>query len=422
MLLFWAGALLWSTAPAPAQDVDAVVVAPVAGTITPVIADHLAEGIDAAARDGRGAFVIVLDTPGGLDTSMREIVQSFLNARLPVVVFVGPAGARSASAGAIITMAAHIAAMAPGTAIGAATPVDLQGGDISDKIINDAAAYAESIAQAKGRNVTFAGEAVRKGRSVTAEEAARIDVVDLLATDVPELLRAIDGRVVELATGQQVTLRTAGASIVPYDLRGFRALLQRLADPNIAFLFLSIGTLAILYELGSAGVGGAGIVGVIMIVLAFFSLSVLPVNAVGALMMALAVALLIAEIFSPGVGVFAAGGVAALVLGGIFLFRGSVGVDAGIIVPVALSVGAATAFIGRFAWSTRNRPSISGEGSLIGERGVVQSAKDGTGRALIAGAWWNIRSDRPLKKGRSVRVTGIEGLDLIVEHIEEEKT
>ncbi|HVL90962.1 MAG TPA: NfeD family protein, partial [Actinomycetota bacterium] len=317
--------------------------------------------------------------------------------------------------------AAHVAAMAPGTAIGAATPVDLQGGDISDKIINDAAAYAESIAQAKGRNVTFAGEAVRKGRSVTAEEAARIDVVDLLADDVPDLLNAIDGQTLTLASGRDVTLRTAGATMVPYELRGFRALLQRIADPNIAFLFLSIGTLAILYELGTAGVGGAGIVGVIMIVLAFFSLSVLPVNAVGALLMFLAAILLIAEVFTPGVGVFAAGGVAALVLGGIFLFRGSVGVDAGIIVPVALSVGAASVFIGRFAWRTRNRPSISGEAGLIGERGVVRSASDGRGRALIAGAWWNIRSDSPLTAGRTVRVKAVEGLDLIVEEEEEDK-
>ena len=242
-----------------------VLVTRIDGAITPVIADHLVDGAAAAERDGHAAYLVELDTPGGLDTSMREIVKAFLGADVPVVMYVTPSGARAASAGAIITFAAHIAAMAPGTTIGAATPVDLQDGEISDKVINDAAAFAESVAAQRDRNTEFAVDTVREGRAVPAAEAVRLDAVDLLASDRAELLRELDGRSVKVASGNTVTLRTAGATTVEQDFGLFRRLLQLLADPNLAFLFLSLGTLAIIYELANPGIGFGGIAGAILL-------------------------------------------------------------------------------------------------------------------------------------------------------------
>jgi membrane-bound serine protease (ClpP class) len=416
VLLLSATAILLLAPALSAQTGSSVLVARVKDTITPVISDHLREGVDIAERDGHAVLLVELDTPGGLDTSMREIVQAFLTAPVPVVVYVAPQGARAASAGAFITMAAHVAVMAPGTAIGASTPVDLQGGDISDKIINDAAAYAESIARTRGRNVQFAIDSVRKGRSIAADEARRIDVVDLLAPSRAALLQEIDGRTLRLSSGREVTLATRGAEIVSYDLRGFRRVLQWLADPNIAFLFLSIGTLAIIYELANPGIGAGGIVGAIMIVLALFALSVLPVNAVGVILMILAAAMFVGEVFTPGVGVFAAGGTAALLVGGLFLFRGSIGVDPAVLVPVGVVVGGSAAFIGRMAWKTRRVAPMTGIESMIGATGVVGSVEGRAGQVLVQGTWWKARSEgRPLKVGKRVRVLAVEGLELVVE-------
>ncbi|MGH2660551.1 MAG: NfeD family protein, partial [Actinomycetota bacterium] len=280
-LLLLAGLLLTAEPAARAQGPRSIVVVEVDGVITPVIADHVRDALGLVEREGHQALLVELDTPGGLDTSMRDIVREFLNSRVPVIVHVSPQGARAASAGAIITFASHVAAMAPSTSIGAATPIDLEGGDLAQKVINDAASYAESIAEQRGRNVEFAIDAVREGRSVAANEALELGVVDLIALDRAELLEALDGRVVELSPGQTVPLRTAGAELVEVDLGLARSVLQWLSDPNLAFLFISIGTLAILYELANPGFGGGAIVGVILLVLAFTALSVFPVNAAG---------------------------------------------------------------------------------------------------------------------------------------------
>jgi len=396
-----------------------VLVTEVDGVITPVIADHIREGVALAEEEAHHVFLIELDTPGGLDASMRDIIQAFLGANVPVVVHVAPAGARAASAGALITMSAHIAAMAPGTAIGAATPVDLEGGDIATKIIEDAAAYAESVARARGRDTEFAVDAVREGRSVTAVKAERIGVVDLLAPDRATLFEAIDGETVTLAVGTQVTLETRGAQILPYELGAFRSVLQWLADPNLAFLFMSLGTLAIIYELANPGFGGAAIVGVILILLALFALAVLPVNALGGLLLVLAAILFAVEVFTPGIGVGAAGGTASLVLGGLFLFRGRVGVDPQVLIPVAIVVGGGTLLAGRLAWRTRRLTATTGAAGLLGKVATVGSASGTSGQAMVEGAWWNVRTrgDR-LRKGATVRVVDVEGLDLMVEPAE----
>jgi membrane-bound serine protease (ClpP class) len=399
-----------------------VLVTRVDGTITPVIADHLVDGVAAAERDGHAAYLVELDTPGGLDTSMREIIKAFLGADVPVIVYVTPSGARAASAGALITFAANVAAMAPGTTIGAATPVDPQGGEISDKVVNDAAAFAESVAAQRGRNTQFAIATVREGRAVTAEEAVRLDAVDLLAANRAELLQKLDGRSVQVASGNTVTLRTADATTVEQDFGLFRRLLQLLADPNLAFLFLSLGTLVIIYELANPGVGFGGIAGAIFLILGFFALSVLPINLVGLLLLALAAALFVAELFVPGVGVFAAGGTVALVLGGLFLFEGAVRIDPVVLVPVALVVGGGSVLAGRLAWRARRAPSVSGREGLLGRQVAVRTADGASGQVLLDGAWWTVRSrDAALAPGQLVRVVDLDGLQLVVDPVDPEE-
>ena len=407
--------LAW--APAAVGQAPTVLVTRVAGPITPVVADQLAGGVRAAERDGHAAFLVELDTPGGLDSSMRQISQAFLNARVPVVVYVTPSGARAASAGAIITFAAHVAAMAPGTTIGAATPVDLQGGEISDKVLNDAAAFAEAVAAERGRSTTFAVDTVRKGRAVTADQAVRLDAVDLVAPDRARLLEELDGWQVEVAPGTTVTLQTAGAELVEHELSWTRSLLGWLADPNLAFLFLSIGTLAVIYELASPGMGLGGVIGAVLLVLGFVSLSVLPVNLAGLLLLALAAALFIAELFAPGIGVFAGGGTIALLLGGLLLFDGPIAVAMPVLWPVALVVGGGTILAGRLAWRARRAPSLTGAGGLVGRQVVVHDvAGDGSGSVRLDGAWWRARPrDGPLAPGQRIRVIELDGLDLVVE-------
>lgn len=421
----WLGLTVASSASSFAQPDDSsgnrprVLATSVDGAITPVIADHLGAAIRRAEQGGYDAVIVELDTPGGLDSSMRKIVQRFLAAELPVVVYVSPHGARAASAGAIITFAGHIAAMAPGTAIGAATPVDLEGRDVERKVVNDAAAYAESLARLRDRDVDFAVDTVREGRSASADEAAEIGAVDLVAESLPALLDEIDGVMVDLApAGTRMTLATAGAEIDVYDMGFFRRIQQVLADPNIAFMFLSIGTLAIIYELASPGVGAGGVVGATMLLLALFSLSVLPVNLVGLLLLGLAVGLFIIELFVPGVGVAAAGGTIALLLSGIFMFDDAPGLEVSmaVVIPVAVVVGAAVVFAGRLVLQARNSPStITGVGVFLDRTVAVRRVSATRGQAFLEGAWWTVRpADGEVREGPA-RVVAIDGLDLVVE-------
>jgi membrane-bound serine protease (ClpP class) len=422
-VLWVAGAIMFGDVQTAAQGNDAprVLRTTVDDAITPVIADHLKEAVGRAEDEGYDAVVVELDTPGGLDTSMRKIVQRFLSAELPVVVYVSPRGARAASAGAIITFASHVAAMAPGTAIGAATPVGLEGGDAENKVINDAAALAESVARLRDRDVDFAVDTVREGRSASADEALDVGAIDLVAASLGDLLDEIDGRQVEVApAGTTVTLRTAGAVLDEHDMGVLRRIQQKLADPNIAFLFLSIGTLALIYELASPGIGAGGAVGVVLILLALFSLSVLPVNTVGLLLLGLAAALFVAELLAPGVGVAAAGGTAALVLSGIFLFDDApgLGVSMAVVAPVAAVVGGAVVFAGRLVLRTRATESTTtGPGLFIDRTVTIQDVVGGRAQALVEGAWWNVRPvNGELQPGRA-RIVDVEGLDLVVESV-----
>ncbi len=416
VLIAGTGLLVTSLAPASGQTTSGVVVTEVLGAITPVVSGHLAAAVE-QAEDRDAVLVVTLDTPGGLDTSMREIVQTFLNAPVPVIVFVEPEGARAASAGTYITMAAHVAAMAPATSIGAATPVDLQGGEISDKVINDAAAFAASVAERRGRSVEFAESAVRDGTSITANEAVEQVVVDLVADDLEDLLVSIDGMTVEVL-GEDVTLDTAGVTPELYEMSTLRRILAQIADPNLALLFLSIGTLAVIYEAANPGLGFSGIVGAILLLLGFFALSVLPVTTAGVALLILAIALLIGEIFVPGVGVLAAGGTIALILAGIFLFDGPVEVSPPVLWPTALVLGGATTLAGRAALRARLMPATTGPGTLIGRPATVRETRGGSASVFLDGAWWTARAaSGDLQPGEGVRVVAVEGLELIVEPI-----
>lgn len=399
-----------------------VLVTDVTGPITPVIADHLDDAVE-RAEDGYEALVVELDTPGGLDSAMRSIVQSFLQAEVPVVVYVSPRGGRAASAGALITMSAHIAAMAPGTTIGAATPVDLEGGEVGDKVVNDAASYAQAIAEERDRNVEFAVETVREGRSVSASTAAEIGAVDLVAPNRRALLDGIDGQRVTVAGDRVRTLNTADASIDEFDLSLFRRVLQYLADPNLAFILLSVGTLALIYELASPGGGVAGVLGVLMIVVALFSLAVLPINLVGLIFLAVAIGCFIAELYAPGVGVFAFLGAGALVLSGLFLFSEEgpgVSLSLAAVLPTAVVVAGGVLVAGRLALRSRKARMALGMEHLVGQEVVVAHADEAGAQARVEGAWWNVRPTRGrLQPGQRVRICRTEDLTLIVEPIEQ---
>ncbi|WP_188186896.1 NfeD family protein [Nonomuraea sp. SYSU D8015] len=418
VLLTWFA--LSGTIPGGAAQ-DSILTTRVDGAITPVVAEHVIDGLRVAERDGHQLFLVELDTPGGLDTSMRDIVQAFLRADVPVVVYVSPQGARAASAGAIITFAAHIAAMSPGTTIGAATPVNAQTGEkASDKVINDAAAYARTVAAIRGRNVDFAEATVRQGRSVTAADALKLKAIDLIAPSRAKLLQDLDGRQIRIVEGQTVTLRTAGAVVVEHEQSWTRDLLGLLADPNLAFLFISIGTLAVIYELASPGMGLGGVIGAVLLVLGLFSLSVLPVNAAGLALLALAAALFIAEVFAPGIGVFAGGGAIALLLAGLFLFEGQVAVSPAVLLPTTVVVAGAVVVAGRLATRAQRATPVSGVHTLVGQEVAVRRTDGSAPQVFLDGAWWTAHSrQEPLEDGQTVRVVAVEGLTVIVEPMEE---
>lgn len=423
-LLLGLAATVLAPGTAMAQQEGTVLHADVRGPITPVIADYLGDAVEQASAGGHEALLVELDTPGGLETSMKQIVQDFLTAPVPVIVYVSPSGAQAASAGAIITFAANIAAMAPGTNIGAATPISLEDGEVIDKVVNNSAAYAEEIATVRGRDTQFAVETVRDGRSAGATEALDIGAIDLIAPNRATVLAEVDGATVIVdpesadnpeETGTEVTLATAGAAVVDYNLSFPQRVLQTLADPNLAMLFLSIGTLGIIYELASPGGIIGGVIGAIMLVLAFFSLAVLPVDLAGLLLLLLALALFATELFVPGIGVFAGAGAITLVFAGLFLFERPTGisVDLTFLIPVAVAMALVAVFIGRMVWRTHRRPPGAelGGGSLVGAIGTVRQPD----LVFVNGALWRARSvDGELHVGERVEVIDQDGMELLV--------
>ena len=397
----------------------------VKGTINPVLTDYISRGIDQAEETGAHAVIIQMDTPGGLDTAMRDIIQSIINAKVPVVVYVSPAGARAASAGAYITLAAHVAVMAPNTAIGAATPVAL-GGDgeaqmseeMKHKIINDAIAYIRDIADSHGRNAEWAEKAVRDGISSPSQEALELNVVDMIAPDLNILITQLNGRQVTLLDGSVVTLNTQGASINYVDMKLVEDFLYTIADPNIAYLLLSLAMLGIMVEIFNPGLIFPGVVGAISLLLAFFSLGVLPVNWAGVLLIALAFGLFIGEVLTTTFGLFTMGGVVALVIGSLILFKGGsplFRVDPWLIAIVTIIIAAAFAFVVNRAIHAHRKQASTGREELIGKRAVVKVALDPEGTIFYKGERWAAISDEGrLEPGEEVIITSVDGLTLHV--------
>ncbi|HEY50849.1 MAG TPA: nodulation protein NfeD [Dehalococcoidia bacterium] len=397
----------------------------VKGTINPVLTDYISRGIEQAEETGASAVVIQLDTPGGLDTAMRDIIQSIINARVPVVVYVSPAGARAASAGAYITLSAHVAVMAPNTAIGAATPVAL-GGDgeaqmseeMKNKIINDAIAYIKDLASRHGRNAEWAEKAVREGVSATSEEALALNVVDMVALDLNSLIAQLNGRTVSLIDGREIVLNTQGATVNYVEMKLIEDFLYTIADPNIAYLLLSLAMLGIMVEIFNPGLIFPGVVGAISLLLAFFSLGVLPVNWAGVLLIALAFGLFIGEVLTTTFGLFTAGGVISLVIGSLILFKGAspiFRVDPWLIAAVTIGIAAVFAFVINRAIRAHRKQAATGREELVGKRAVVREALDPEGTIFYKGELWAAISEKDqIKPGEEVIITAVDGLILHV--------
>lgn len=396
----------------------------VKGTINPVLVDYIRRGINRAEESNAIAIIIQLDTPGGLDTSMRDIVKNIVSARIPVAVYVSPAGARAASAGVFITVAAHIAAMAPNTAIGAAHPVSIgaEGGAqmssaMEEKVVNDAAAYIRSIAQAQGRNMEWAEKAVRESVSASEQEALKLNIIDTVATDLDDLIRQLDGRKVTMLGGAVVTLKTAGVPIRHVPMNTVEDFLYTISDPNIAYLLLSLGTLGIIAEIYNPGLIFPGVVGGISLLFGFYALGVLPVNYAGLLLIVLAFALFIAELFTPTFGLLTVGGLISLVLGSLILFKGGplFSVNPGLIATVVVLIGGFLAFAIPRVVQIHHRQASTGREELIGKTAVVKVALAPEGMVYFKGELWTAISEvGRIEPGEEVTISRVDGLKLHV--------
>ena len=449
-LLVFAPLFIWSDDALAANSTVRVVA--LEGALGPAKADFIIRQLHQAEDEGIAALILRIDTPGGLDASMRELTKAILGAEIPVVSFVAPNGARAASAGTYIVMASHIAAMAPATNIGSSTPVQIGGAPdmprprpdlpgssdepdgnesqdqapdaMTRKTVNDAAAYIQSIAETRGRNVEWAALTVRESVNVRATEAVRLNVVDLIADDLPDLLRQIDGRQVTTAKGK-VTLDVAQA-IVEYAETDWRHdLLEIISDPSIAYGLLMIGIWGLVLEFYSPGMILPSVVGIVCLVLGAYGLQLLPVNVTGVALILLGIAFMIAEAVSPGVGVFGIVGLIAFVIGSMILldtespeYQLPVSVILGFTITAVIVLGTVVGFAMRSA----RQAAVSGLGAMVGQiaqvvEGFEASGATQTGRVITGGEIWDAVSQHPttLKQGDTVRITAVDGLTLMVE-------
>jgi len=392
--------------------------------ISPPVAEFLTDAINQVEREGGNCLIIHLDTPGGLDTSMRQIIKAILNSAVPIVVYVAPSGARAASAGAIITLSAHIAAMAPGTNIGAAHPVNLGGKppkEMVEKIVNDMVAYVKSIAKKRNRNTVIAEKMVRKSISLTAEEAVKKKIVDFMAGSFSELLQKLDGRKVKTTLGE-VTLNTKGAE-VKYIKGGLRYnILRILGNPNIAYVLMMIGLAGLYFELSHPGAILPGVVGAICLVLAFFAFQTLPVDYAGVLLIILGIIFFILELKITSYGLLTIAAIFCYALGSVMLFHRApkyLQVSFKVLIPTLVFVSLSFIGILTLVMKAQRARIRMGIEALVGEEGeVIESIPEGgTGKVFIHGEYWNAESDEPIAKGEKVSVIGVEKLKLKVKKI-----
>ena len=425
----------------PSQAAPHALVLDIEGAISPAVAEDVARAINLARESDARLLILRMDTPGGLDKSMRSIIKGILASPVPVACFVAPQGARAASAGTYILYASHIAAMAPATNLGAATPVQIGGlpsieppgnrggkeeqkaeksapsGDaMQHKMVNDAAAYIRSLAALRGRNADWAEKAVREAASLNSEQALEQKVVDLLAGDIAELLEAIDGRSVTTSDGS-IRLETKGLELKVVEQNWRSKLLAVITDPNVAYVLMLLGIYGLFFELANPGFVLPGVIGGICLLLALFAFQVLPINFAGLGLMLLGILFMIAEAFAPSFGALGLGGVIAFVAGSVMLMDTSIpgyGLSMSLIVGVALASALFFVFIIGMALKARRRPVVSGAEEMLGAIGVASESFSGSGHVLVHGEIWQAESTEPLNKGDPVRVTSRDGLTLHV--------
>jgi len=419
-----------------------VVVMTVRGTIDPVVMKYLSDGFEEAVRKSASGVVILLDTPGGLLDSTRDIIRQMLNAPFPVIVYVSPRGARAASAGVFITMASDVAAMAPETHMGAAHPVSIGGGFslpgkkaggekkepepsgdvLAEKSLSDTVAYIRSIAASKGRNVEWAERAVRESRSVTAEEAVQQKIVDHLASDLDDLFGKIDGKTISKG-GRPVTLHLRNAPRIGFEMNWIRQFLHQVANPNVAYLLLIIGFYGLIYEFATPGVGFGGAIGLVSLITASFSLQVLPISYAGLLLILSGLAMMFMELKIHTLGLLTVGGLISFSLGSILLFQSP---EPYYRVSLELIAGTALATLGFISYAirkvvqTRFLPTLTGPEGMIGLVGEARTALSPTGTVFIHGEYWTAESPEPVAPGESVVVTSIQGTRLHVKRFSED--
>ncbi len=436
------GLVLWIlAAPLSAAAEPSAYLLELNGPVAPVSADYIVRGLQRAADEGAAVVVLRMDTPGGLDTSMREIIRAILSSPVPVVGYVAPSGARAASAGTYILYACQIAAMAPGTNVGAATPVSLFGGVPSPqqepakpepsgagqpgqirppdaemtKITNDAVAYIRSLAKLHGRNAEWAERAVREAASLPYDEALKLNVIDLVADNLSDLLTKVDGRSVSVA-GTARTLNLAAATVVPIEPDLRTRLLGTLTDPNIAYILLLLGAWGLIFEFSHPGIFAPGVIGSICLVLGLLALSIIPINLAGLGLTLLGLGLMAAEAFVPSFGALGIGGLTAFVLGSLMTFD-TPGYRLAWPVVIGAAVVSAALFLLVLSMlvRARRRPVTSGDATLTGTKAKVVAWAGEEGEVEAAGERWRARAERPLSAGQSVRVVGRDGLTLRVE-------
>jgi membrane-bound serine protease (ClpP class) len=418
--------LTWSGVALCAEKNPVFDVITVNSAITPPIAQYILENIDASTKEGAKGLIVLLDTPGGLDLAMRDIAKGILNSSIPIIVYVYPPGARAASAGVIITVAAHIAAMAPGTNIGAAHPVGIGIGSTMDKTMakkveNDAVAYVRGIARQHGRNEYWVERAVRKSESITAEEALRNKVVDFVATDVLNLLEQMDNKTVLLSSGKvKIIMKTKDAAVNEKKMSMRQRILTTISDPNIAYILMLVGLAGLYFEFTNPGALLPGIIGGISLLLSFSALQTLPVNYAGVLLIIFGILLFIAEIKVISHGLLTVGGIISLVLGSLMLFDSpdpALRVSFKVLVPAVATISLFFAVIIALVVKAQRLKRYTGKEGMLGETGEAETDVHEDGRVFVQGEYWHAFSDQKVEKGRKIKVVKVEGPKLKIEKI-----